>query len=225
MFFLDSVRAEEDVSVLSSFGQYNRLCHCTAGSTLQWIDHISVCSFFVIRCKKDSLNVQYILRYQSRKSMFQQQLKESLLYVVGIATIIILTTTLIGWIFSRNLINWDTMESVYFGQTGNVVKSHFLSVAVVIWLMYVLKLILLFVMVDIFLWYPKTLFFIWIVLLVPLGIEALHYGKIYFSLFAVWQTSWNTPGKWLGIILIGIVVLFIEKLIGEKMIERRDIWR
>ena len=131
----------------------------------------------------------------------------------------------IYWIFSRNLINWDTMESVYFGQTGNVVKSHFLSVAVVIWLMYVLKLILLFVMVDIFLWYPKTLFFIWIVLLVPIGIEALHYGKIYFSLFAVWQTSWNTPGKWLGIILIGIVVFFIEKLIGEKMIERRDIWR
>ena len=68
------------------------------------------------------------------------------------------------------------MESVYFGQTGNVVKSHFLSVAVIIWLMYVLKLILLFVMVDIFLWYPKTLFFIWIVLLVPIGIEALHYG-------------------------------------------------
>ena len=181
--------------------------------------------FFVIRCKQDSLNIQYILRYQSRKSMFQQQLKESLLYAVGIATIIILATILIGWIFSRNLINWDTMESVYFGQTGNVVKSHFLSVAVVIWLMYVLKLILLFVMVDIFLWYLKTLFFIWIVLLVPLGIEAFHHGKIYFSLFAVWQTSWNTPGKWLGIILIGIVVLFIEKLIGEKMIERRDIWR
>ena len=157
--------------------------------------------------------------------MFQQQLKESLVYAAGISFIIILMATFTGWIFSRNLINWDTMESVYFGQTGNIVKSHFLSVAVVIWLMYVLKLILLFVMVDIFLWYPKTLFFIWIVLLVPIGIEALHYGKIYFSLFAVWQTSWNTPGKWLGIILIGIVVFFIEKLIGEKMIERRDIWR
>jgi hypothetical protein len=157
--------------------------------------------------------------------MFQQQLKESLVYAAGISFIIILMATFTGWIFSRNLINWDTMESVYFGQTGNVVKSHFLSVAVIIWLMYVLKLILLFVMVDIFLWYPKTLFFIWIVLLVPIGIEALHYGKIYFSLFAVWQTSWNTPGKWLGIILIGIVVFFIEKLIGEKMIERRDIWR
>jgi len=117
------------------------------------------------------------------------------------------------------------MESVYFGQTGNVVKSNFLSVAVVIWLMYVLKLMLLFTIVDLSLWYPKTLFFVWIVLLIPLGIEALHYGKIYFSLFAVWQTSWNTPGKWLGIIQIGIVVSFIEKLIGEKMIERRDIWR
>lgn len=90
--------------------------------------------------------------------------------------------------------------------------------------MYVLKLILLFVMVDIFV-VSKDSVFIWIVLLVPIGIEALHYGKIYFSLFAVWQTSWNTPGKWLGIILIGIVVLFIEKLIGEKMVEWRDIWR
>jgi hypothetical protein len=157
--------------------------------------------------------------------MFQQQLKESLVYAAGISFIIILMATFTGWIFSRNLINWDTMESVYFGQTGNVVKSNFLSVAVVIWLMYVLKLMLLFTIVDLSLWYPKTLFFVWIVLLIPLGIEAFHHGKIYFSLFAVWQTSWNTPGKWLGIILIGIVVLFIEKLIGEKMIERRDIWR
>ena len=181
--------------------------------------------FFVIKCKQDSLNIQYILRYQSRKRMFQQQLKESLVYAAGISFIIILMATFTGWIFSRNLINWDTMESVYFGQTGNVVKSNFLSVAVVIWLMYVLKLMLLFTIVDLSLWYPKTLFFVWIVLLIPLGIEALHYGKIYFSLFAVWQTSWNTPGKWLGIIQIGIVVSFIEKLIGEKMIERRDIWR
>ena len=181
--------------------------------------------FFVIKCKQDSLNIQYILRYQSRKRMFQQQLKESLVYAAGLSFIIILMATFTGWIFSRNLINWDTMESVYFGQTGNVVKSNFLSVAVVIWLMYVLKLMLLFTIVDLSLWYPKTLFFVWIVLLIPLGIEALHYGKIYFSLFAVWQTSWNTPGKWLGIIQIGIVVSFIEKLIGEKMIERRDIWR
>lgn len=127
-------------------------------------------------------------------------------YAAGISFITIPMATFTGWIFSRNLINWDTMESVYFGQTGNVVKSHFLSVPSLSGLMYVLKLILLFVMVDIFLWYPKTLFFIWIVLLVPLGIEAFHHGKIYFSLFAVWQTSWNTPGKWLGIILIGIVV-------------------
>ena len=89
--------------------------------------------FFVIKCKQDSLNIQYILRYQSRKRMFQQQLKESLVYAAGISFIIILMATFTGWIFSRNLINWDTMESVYFGQTGNVVKSNFLSVAVVIW--------------------------------------------------------------------------------------------
>ena len=86
--------------------------------------------------------------------------------------------TFTGWIFSRNLINWDTMESVYFGQTGNVVKSNFLSVAVVIWLMYVLKLMLLFTIVDLSLWYPKTLFFVWIVLLIPLGIEIFSIAAI-----------------------------------------------
>lgn len=41
--------------------------------------------FFVIKCKQDSLNIQYILRYQSRKRMFQQQLKESLVYAAGIS--------------------------------------------------------------------------------------------------------------------------------------------
>ena len=157
--------------------------------------------------------------------MFQQQLKESLVYAAGISFIIILMATFTGWIFSRNLINWDTMESVYFGQTGSVVKSNFLSVAVVIWLMYVLKINVTFYNCRSILVVSKDSVFRWIVLLIPLGIEALHYGKIYFSLFAVWQTSWNTPGKWVGIIQIGIVVSFIEKLIGEKMIERRDIWR
>ena len=92
--------------------------------------------------------------------MFQQQLKESLVYAAGISFIIILMATFTGWIFSRNLINWDTMESVYFGQTGNVVKSHFLSAAVVIWLMYVLKLILLFVMVDIFCGIQRPCFYL-----------------------------------------------------------------
>ena len=65
------------------------------------------------------------LTVSMRKRMFQQQLKESLVYAAGISFIIILMATFTGWIFSRNLINWDTMESVYFGQTGNVVKSHF----------------------------------------------------------------------------------------------------
>ena len=52
--------------------------------------------FFVIRCKQDSLNIQYILRYQSRKRMFQQQLKESLVYAAGISFIIILMATFTG---------------------------------------------------------------------------------------------------------------------------------
>lgn len=121
--------------------------------------------FFVIKCKQDSLNIQYILRYQSRKRMFQQQLKESLVYAAGISFIIILMATFTGWIFSRNLINWDTMESVYFGQTGNVVKSNFLSVAVVIWLMYVLKLMLLFTIVDLSLWQINNTLIIYVKLL------------------------------------------------------------
>lgn len=86
--------------------------------------------FFVIRCKQDSLNIQYILRYQSRKRMFQQQLKESLVYAAGISFINYPN----GYIYWLDLQQKSDQLGYYgkclFWSDRKRCKVHFLSVAV-----------------------------------------------------------------------------------------------
>ncbi len=66
--------------------------------------------------------------------------------------------TFTGWIFSRKSDQLGYYGKRLFWADRKRCKVQFLSVAVVIWLMYVLKLMLLFTIVDLSLWYPKTLF-------------------------------------------------------------------
>lgn len=179
---------------------------------------------FVIKCKQNSLDIQYILRYQSREKMLRKQFVESLIYAIGTATVLVGVMTVIGWIISGKLINWNATDSVYFGQTGEAIQANFLVVAAVIWMMYIMKFVLIFAITDISMWCPKTLFLVWIILIIPLGIETFHYGRVYFGLFAIWQNSWLSVGKWSRVILGGILFWSLEYLVGKKIIERRDIW-
>ena len=180
--------------------------------------------FFVIKCKQNSLNTQYILRYQSRKRMLKNQFIESVMYAVISALLLVGIATMIGWTVSGKLINWDALDSVFIGQTGESVKVNFLAVAVIAWLMYTLKFSILFAVADIAMWFPKTLFLVWIVLLLPLGIEALHYGNIFFNLFAIRQTLWMSPGKWSALIISGVIIFGLEYMAGKKLVKKRDIW-
>lgn len=180
--------------------------------------------FFVIKCKQNSLNTQYILRYQSRKRVLKNQFVESVLYAAISALLLVGAITVVGWSVSGKLINWDAMDSVFLGQTGNTIKVNFLTVAVVIWLMYIVKFNILFAVVDIAMWYPKTLFLVWIVLLIPLGIEAHQYGNIFFNLFTIQQTTWMLPEKWIALIIFGVIIFGLEYMAGKIIVKKRDIW-
>lgn len=180
--------------------------------------------FCVIKCKQNSLNIQYVVRYGMRKRMLGRLFAESMMYSICTALIIIIVGTTIGFVMTGQFINWDSLNSVYLMRTGYMTSISFIVVAVMIWFMYVVKFMILLSIVDILLWYPKWLFTIWFVILGLLGIESILHQEIFFGFFAVWHADWESPVG-IGITAAaGCLVVAAEYLTGTKVINNRDIF-
>lgn len=182
--------------------------------------------FFIgIKCKRNSLEVQYLLRCQTKKRMYQNQLRESFVYSVVSGGLLTMLSAVIGFWKSGMLLNWSSMESVYFYKTGGeILHGNFFILAGIIWIFYILKFMILFQIVDILLWFPKWLFLFWVIYLIPVVIEMAYVGIAFHRFFAVDYIFCKTPVMFAWFILLGIVILCIEYILGNKVIQKRDIW-
>lgn len=179
-----------------------------------------------MKCKRNSLELQYILRYKTKAKLFRSQLRESFVYSVLSGGLLVGLSAVTGFIQSGLLLNWSDMDSVYFYKTGGeILQGNFFVLAGITWIFYILKFMILFQIMDILLWFPKWLFLFWVMYLVVLTVEMGYIGKILFKVFAIDYILCKTPIVFILLIFLGIVVLCIEHILGIQLIRQRDVGR
>lgn len=182
--------------------------------------------FYILKCKQDSLNLQIALRYGSRNRMFRSLLLESGIYAVTISAILVLLESIIGYCFLRNWINWNDASSKFYMTTGVVSNMNFFEIAVMIWLMYCLKFLLILFLMDMLLWYPKYMILIWIPVMLAyvLDLQILELS-VFHNLYSVQYSYALSRTELILPLLIGLFLLITEYLIGTMFIQKKDIFQ
>lgn len=180
--------------------------------------------FIVMKCKQDSVNVQFILRYGSRKKMLRRQVMESVVYAVCITVILLAVETIISMLINGRFINWNSVDSFYYNQTGTVISEHYVVVLLGIGLMYFIKFMMAFVMLDILLWHRKYIFLLWIVIVLLAGSESVEI-PVFYQLFAISHSLWQLPWKHIVLVLSGGAFVILEYFVGSLLIKKKDIYQ
>lgn len=181
-------------------------------------------AFLVMKCKKNGLNIQLVLRYGSRRKMLLRQIMESLWYAVVSGAVLLGMEFLIAWAAKGTLINWDSTGSIYYAYTGELSMTNIITVAAGIFCMYVIKLMIVFVLTDILLWYPKTLVLLWILLVLAVGMEKVADVPVFHFFFSIQYSTWLKPVIFPDRVLTGMCVLFAIYMVGIACINKKDIF-
>lgn len=181
-----------------------------------------VATFLVMKCKQKGLNIQFILRYGSRSKMFLRQIMESLWYAAIAGAVLLGMEFLTAWTAKGTLINWASMGSVFYAYTGELSNASIITVIAGVFCMYVIKQAIIFVLIDIFMWYPKNLVLLWVLLVLTVGVEKIADIPVFYFFFSIQHSTWLKPVTFIDRILIGMCVLFAEYVVGNVCIKKRD---
>lgn len=188
---------------------------------------IPVVLFLIMKCKRNGLNTLLVLKYQKRKKLFSEQMRESGFYAILISVLIVGIQLPCAVVINRTWCNWEQSFSVFFRRTG---QNYHLSVGmcilvfVAILLMYVLKNFILFVLIDIVSWFSGKLFLIYILVMVPVAILHIKQVDIFYGYFGAWQQMMVEPIEYGKRILAGIGICVLEYVVGNLLIQKRDIF-
>lgn len=181
-------------------------------------------AFLIMKCKENSLNVQYILRYGDRKCTLQKQIIESIWYSLILSVLLVAMQVLFAWIKTGNLINWDSFDSLYYYKIGEFTDTNVLWVIIGVMLMYFIKLLIVFVCIDLLMWYPKVIFLVWVALILVVGIELFAERQVFHLLFSVKYELWSNPFRQFAYLGFGAVYVGIQYLVGRILVKRKDIF-
>lgn len=182
---------------------------------------------YVVRCKKNCLYMQSIVRHKTRSSILKEQIIESFIYATIFTSFLMITQILVAIIRKVVFLNWSETASVYYHVTGNVSTqnvSMIILVIVEIFLLYISKFMVLFVFVDVLQWYPKYIFLIFILLMMPLAL-LFTTGKdiFYVGLSVDWNSITEPMTIWKYFFVV--ICIFSEYQIGKMIIKGKDIFR
>lgn len=180
--------------------------------------------FLMLKCKQNSLNMQFILRYGSRERVLCRQIMESMVYAVVFVIILVGSEFAFSFAKTGQLINWNSAKGLYYVQTGNLITQNFIPVLGAICLMYYIKFMLMLIILDVLLWYPRFIFLLWILVVLPVSIESLG-TPVFYLLFAVQYSLWQSPWKEGLLAAIGFLVYILLFLVGRGFVSHKDIFK
>lgn len=184
--------------------------------------------FLILKCKLDNMHTQFMIRYGDRTSMLSDGVTESIIYSIISSLLLVLLGILASCQYGLPFINWDSANSVLCMETGLLLAESFWHVVFRVLLMYIVKHMMFFVMIDILKWFPRYLFLNWISLMfvatleLPIlklqGIVGVH------SLFSVQYVMWGENHKYAILLLAGIAIIYIEYWVGGHLIHKIDVF-
>lgn len=181
--------------------------------------------FVVMRCKLDSLNMQYIIRFQKRKQVILRQMAESIVYALGMSAFIVGSEVILGSMQKLSFINWEYEKSFCYFLIGRTIFENYMTVVTCVFFMYVVKFLIVFAILDILLWYPKGMVLLWIFIVFIGLIERFTLEKeIFHGLFAVKHKM--MPFDWNDFFLyfLGILIVILEYQIGIFITQKKDVY-
>ena len=182
--------------------------------------------FYILKCKQDSINLQIVLRYGSRNRMFRSLLIESGIYACILSTIMVLLESAVGYLFLGNWTNWNDVSGKFYTTTGFLCNMHFLEIAIIIWLMYCLKFLLILFLMDMFLWNQKYMILIWIPVVLAYVLDLPIFElSVFHNLYSVQYTYALSRNELIFPLLIGVLLLITEYMIGTIFIQKKDIFQ
>lgn len=177
----------------------------------------------IMKCKKDSLSVQQLLRYQSRNKMYALQIAESMGFALTISVFITFLETGVGYFMTEKLMNWQSMGSVYYASTGSTTDVGLLQVFLLVTFLYFIKYMIFLTLMDFLFWYPKFMFILWCALILSIGIDTENIASFYW-IFSIQMQTWENPLHTFEIAVIGIGLIFAEYIAGSRLIRKTDIF-
>lgn len=188
---------------------------------------IPVVLFLVMKCKRNGLNTLLVLKYQKRKNLFVEQMRESAFYAISIS-ILIIGIQLPCTVFTNHTwCNWEKSSSVFFHRTGqnyHMSVGVFILIFIAILLMHILKNFILFVLIDIVSWFHGKLFLIYILVMIPVAILHIKQVDIFYGYFGTWQQMLIEPMEYGKRVLVGVGICILEYLVGILLVRKRDIF-
>lgn len=194
------------------------------GSLYTGIMIFPITLILMTKYKQNSLNIQCLLRYGSRERMLRSQIAESTVYSVSVSLLLLLMQCILGRTQVHSFINWDSMDSYYYLQTGETASVGFWLVLTGIFLMYVIKFLLLLIILDLLMWYQKYLFAVWIIAVLFAAVGIFSKFRIFHEFFAFDMTSWTRPWNFGLRFLLGIAIAAILYILGGLLIRRKDLF-
>lgn len=168
---------------------------------------------------------QGVIRYATRKGIWTEQWRYSLLLAMGFSMFIFIVQIVTGRIFFAQWVNWNQEGSVYYANTGNLTNATFMYVGLANYAMYFLKIALNTILLVYADWTKKGKLIFWVFLAVQVGVELRSEGlPVFYQLFVVPYEEW-TRGGVTGIkILIGVFVLAGMWRLGSRITEKKDFY-
>ena len=158
--------------------------------------------------------------------MFRSLLIESGIYACILSTIMVLLESVVGYLFLGNWINWNDVSGKFYTTTGFLCNMHFLEIAIIIWLMYCLKFLLILFLMDMFLWNQKYMILIWIPVVLAYVLDLPIFElSVFHNLYSVQYTYALSRNELIFPLLIGVLLLITEYMIGTIFIQKKDIFQ
>lgn len=220
-------------SCRGQYESYLQLYHvrlCAADELIMFQDQwrfgimlLPVFVFLIMKSSKESLNLQQLIRYKSRKKMFRKQILEGAGYALIITAVMMTVETVFARMMTESFINWDQIDSLYYSQTGTVGEVGFPVIFGMIFVMYLVKFVQILMVMEVLLWCPKYMPVLWILLVLLAGISTWKFAG-YYQIFSVQTTSWKSPLRIGGAFLLGIFVILAEYTAGVRFIRKIDLY-
>lgn len=168
---------------------------------------------------------QYLISHITRKNVWGKRWRCSVILAIFFSAFLIIIQALIGRLFLGEWTNWSQSESLFYAYTGELMKGGFIKVGIVIYVMYLLKILLDTTLLSCISWNKRGKLIFWVFIVIQSGLELRQEGfPVFYQFFEVSYQVWG-KNEVIGIkVLVGVIVVALIWAIGRVVTEKKDFY-
>jgi len=176
---------------------------------------VPLCLFIIQIIIKNDLEIPFILRRFSRKSVWSAQIRKAFMCAFLFCVFYLLITLLIGSLYSSELINWKNSNSIYCLKTESIIDTTLYEVIIAFFSSCFLSIAGITTVFLLLWWIIKKSVFAWLVIII-ISIWDLFFMEysVFVGRLSITYTNWSNREIW-GNFLWASILVVIMILIGR----------